>query len=94
MAVAETLHFGRAAKRLGMTQPPLSQSIMALGAGARAPLFVRTKRSVALTPFGAQWLTYARTALDGVRALPEIARRLRDGKVGHLATFLRQHRRL
>jgi DNA-binding transcriptional LysR family regulator len=84
VAVAETLHFGKAAERLGMTQPPLSQSIMALEHELGAPLFVRTKRSVALTAFAAQWLTYVRTALDGVKALPEAARRLRDGEVGRL----------
>jgi len=84
-AVADTLHFGRAAERLGMTQPPLSQSIMTLERELGAPLFVRTKRSVALTPFGAQWLTHVRAALDGVKALPEIAQQLRDGTAGHLA---------
>ncbi|MBN9544062.1 MAG: LysR family transcriptional regulator [Alphaproteobacteria bacterium] len=82
--VAETLHFGRAAERLGMTQPPLSQSIQVLERELGAPLFARTKRSVALTPFGAQWLAHVRAALDGVTALPDIARRLRDGEVGRL----------
>ena len=84
-AVARTLHFGRAAEQLGMTQPPLSQSIMALERELGAPLFVRTKRSVALTPFGAQWLTHVRAVLEGVNALPEIAQRLRDGTAGRLA---------
>ena len=83
-AVAETLHFGRAAESLGMTQPPLSQSILRLEQELGAPLFVRTKRSVALTPFGAQWLVPVRTALDSVNALPDVARRLRDGEAGRL----------
>lgn len=82
--VAETLHFGRAAEKLGMTQPPLSQSIQALERELGTPLFVRTKRSVALTPFGLEWLTHVRAALDGVKVLPEIARRLRDGETGRL----------
>jgi DNA-binding transcriptional LysR family regulator len=84
-AVAQTLHFGHAAEALGMTQPPLSQSIMALERELGAPLFIRTKRSVALTPFGAQWLWHVRAVLDGVNALPGIAKRLRDGTAGHLA---------
>ncbi len=83
-AVAETLHFGRAAARLGMTQPPLSQSILALERELGAALFVRTKRSVALTPFGEQWLVHVRAALAGVVALPDIAKRLRDGDAGRL----------
>ncbi|KQW23300.1 LysR family transcriptional regulator [Afipia sp. Root123D2] len=83
--VADTLHFGRAAQRLGMTQPPLSQSIMTLERDLGAALFVRTKRSVALTPFGEQWLTHVRAALEHVNALPDIARQLRDGTTGRLA---------
>ena len=80
--VAQTLHFGRAAEMLGMTQPPLSQSIMALERELGAALFLRTKRSVALTSFGAAWLLHVRAALDEVKALPDIARRLRDGEAG------------
>jgi DNA-binding transcriptional LysR family regulator len=83
-AVAETLHFGRAAERLGMTQPPLSQSIQALERELGTSLFLRTKRSVALTSFGAAWLVHVRAALDGVKVLPDIARRLRDGEAGRL----------
>jgi len=82
--VAETLHFGRAAERLGMTQPPLSQSIQALERELGAALFDRTKRSVALTPFGEQWREPARAALASFDDLPGIARRLRDGEVGRL----------
>lgn len=83
-AVAETLHFGRAAERLGMTQPPLSQSIQALERELGAVLFTRTKRSVMLTSFGEQWLGHVQAALDRVNGLPEIARRLRDGEAGRL----------
>jgi len=84
-AVAQTLHFGRAADSLGMTQPPLSQSIMALERELGAALFVRTKRSVALTPLGAEWLAHVRAVLDGVAALPTVAKRLREGTAGRLA---------
>ncbi|HYF53801.1 MAG TPA: LysR family transcriptional regulator [Salinarimonas sp.] len=84
LAVAQTLHFGRAAGRLGMTQPPLSQSILALERELGGPLFARTRRSVALTPLGEQWLPHVRRALAEVDGLPAIARRLRDGTAGHL----------
>jgi DNA-binding transcriptional LysR family regulator len=85
LAVAQTLHFGRAADRLGMTQPPLSQSIMALEKELGAPLFVRTKRSVRLTALGEQWLPHVQAGVAAVEALPETARRLRDGQTGYLS---------
>ena len=83
-AVARTLHFRQAAEELGMSQPPLSLSIMALEQEIGVPLFLRTRRNVALTPFGAQFLVYVREALEGINALPEAARRLRDGSAGQL----------
>ena len=67
-----------------MTQPPLSQSILALERELGAALFTRTKRSVALTPFGNQWLEPVRAALAKLDALPEAARRIRGGETGRL----------
>jgi DNA-binding transcriptional LysR family regulator len=84
-AVADSLHFGRAAERLGITQPPLSQSIMALERTLGAPLFLRTKRSVRLTSLGEQWLPQVRIALAALDALPDGAARLRDGLAGRLS---------
>jgi DNA-binding transcriptional LysR family regulator len=84
VAVAETLHFGKAAHRLGMTQPPLSQSIKALEAEIGSPLFLRTNRSVALTPLGAEWLNPVRAALDGMESLAGLAQRIRSGDAGQL----------
>lgn len=83
-AVADTLHFGRAAERLGMTQPPLSQSILALERKLGAALFARTKRHVMLTPFGTQWLGEIKPVLERLDALTETATRLRKGLAGQL----------
>jgi DNA-binding transcriptional LysR family regulator len=84
VAVAETLHFGKAADRLGITQPPLSQSIRALEAEIGSPLFLRTNRSVALTPLGAGWLTHVRAALEDMENLAALAQRIRRGEAGRL----------
>lgn len=84
VAVAEEMHFGRAAVRLHMTQPPLSQTIIALEAILGTPLFVRTRRSVALTPAGTALLPEARHILLLAEALPEIACRAACGASGWL----------
>ncbi|NYT35408.1 LysR family transcriptional regulator [Allopusillimonas soli] len=71
IAVAEELHYGRAAQRVGMAQSPLSQAIQKLEAFVGTALFVRNKRSVSLTPAGKvfleeayQWLRYEQLALE------------------------------
>src|SRR4051812_2812141 len=75
VAVAEERHFGRAAERLGMAQPPLSRAIRDLERQLGVQLLVRTPRQVALTPAGAALLDDARVALDAVAAAERRARR-------------------
>src|SRR5258706_16384971 len=60
MALAERLHFGRAAEALHISQPPLSRAIRALEEQLGVPLFARTRRRVELTPQGARLLEEAR----------------------------------
>jgi len=85
VTVAEELHFGRAAIRLHMTQPPLSQAIAALEGLLGAPLFLRNRRAVALTPAGSALLPEARRMLAEGDALPELVRRAAAGEAGRLA---------
>jgi DNA-binding transcriptional LysR family regulator len=85
IAVAEECHFGRAAMRLHMTQPPLSQTIQALETALGTPLFMRTKRSVSLTPAGMALLPEARRILQQASALPDLARRAASGEAGLLS---------
>ncbi|MFJ6573378.1 LysR family transcriptional regulator [Streptomyces sp. NPDC091292] len=68
VAVAEELHFGRAAERLGMAQPPLSRAIRELERQLAVGLLRRTTRQVSLTPAGEVLLRDARTALDAIGA--------------------------
>lgn len=84
-AVAEEMHFGRAALRLHMTQPPLSQAIQALEAALGTPLFDRSARSIALTPAGAALLPAAQRILQQAGALPELVRRAASGASGTLS---------
>ncbi len=84
VAVAEELHFGRAAERLHMAQPPLSQRIRSLERELGVELFTRTSRRVALTPAGRTLLAEARCLLTDADDLQALMRRVRDGAVGRL----------
>lgn len=83
-AVAQELHFGRAAQRLHMTQPPLTQGIAALERNLGLRLFDRTQRRVQLTPAGTALLPEVLDLLARAQALPGHARAAAAGELGRL----------
>lgn len=84
IAVAEELHFGHAAARLNISQPPLSQQIQILEQQIGARLFARTNRSVSLTEAGRQFLADSRQILSQVDDAAARAARLHHGETGEL----------
>jgi DNA-binding transcriptional LysR family regulator len=82
VAVADELHFGRAAARLKMTQPPLSRQIQKLERAVGAQLLERDNRRVALTAAGDVFLVEARRLLSFADSAPELARRVSSGSHG------------
>ena len=84
IAVAEELNFRRAAERLHMAQPPLSQAILRLEEALGYPVFERTNRKVALTPAGSTFLATARQVLASLEEGVAAARRVAQGIEGHL----------
>jgi DNA-binding transcriptional LysR family regulator len=85
VAVAEERHFGRAARRLRMAQPPLSRQIQALEAELGFALLQRSRRSVELTPAGAVFLERARHLFTEVDSAIHEARRAHDGETGRIS---------
>ena len=85
VAVAEERHFGRAAARLHIAQPPLSQQIRRFEAELGEPVLYRTTRSVELAPAGEVLLDRAREILAAVDSAIDDARRAARGEFGRLA---------
>ncbi len=85
VVVAEECHFGRAAARLHIAQPPLSQQIRQLESDLGVALFMRTTRKVELTPAGERYLERARAILASVDAAAAEAGRVAEGEQGRLA---------
>ncbi|MFE7116895.1 LysR substrate-binding domain-containing protein [Streptomyces sp. NPDC057654] len=82
--LADELHFGRAAARLQMAQPPLSQRIQDLERELNVRLFDRTRHRVQLTEAGALLLEHVRPVLAGVEDARDAMRRIRPGEAGVL----------
>jgi len=84
LAVADELHFGRAAAKVGIAQPALSQQIRRLEAEMGVELFHRNKRMVRISAAGQALAPFARQALGDVAAGVEAARRAARGEIGNL----------
>jgi DNA-binding transcriptional LysR family regulator len=85
ITVAEELHFGRAAARLHISQPPLSQQIKVIEEEIGAQLFERNSQKVSLTPAGEIFLPQARALLQNWERIQEQVRSVANGTAGNLS---------
>lgn len=84
LAVAEEQHFGRAARRLGMSQPPLTEQIQVLEQALKVQLFVRSRKGAQLTPAGRAILPAVRRFADQMAQLELAVREATAGQTGTL----------
>jgi DNA-binding transcriptional LysR family regulator len=84
LAVAEEKHFGRAAQRLNMSQPPLTEQIKVLEQSLKMSLFDRSRRGTQLSPAGAAILPAVRQFADQVERLERVVREVAAGQSGVL----------
>lgn len=84
LAVAEEQHFGRAARRLGMSQPPLTEQIQVLEQALKARLFVRSRRGAQLTPVGQAIVPAVRRFVQQMEHLELAVREATSGQTGML----------
>ena len=85
LVLAEELHFGRAARRLSMSQPPLSLNIQQLEASVGTRLFTRNSKQVALTAAGKAFVPAARALLDQAAEAAALAKDVGQGMAGSLS---------
>jgi len=91
LAVAETLHFGRAAERLNVTQPPLSRQIAALEESLGVALLERDSRHVRLTAAGQRFQEDARGVMNALQQACHAARQVGAGELGELQVGFMMH---
>lgn len=84
LAVAEELNFTRAAERMGIAQPPLSQQILNLEQQLKVKLLIRGNRQVSLTPEGEAFILHARRIINNTQMAAEQLVAIRDGEEGSL----------
>jgi DNA-binding transcriptional LysR family regulator len=91
VALAETLHFGHAAQRMNMSQPPFSRQISAIEKTLGVQLFERNSRNVALTPAGQHFLADCRAVLEGFDAACRDVQLVASGMKGELKLGFMMH---